>query len=175
MSLRIPTPLPGGKRAVAPPRSGRGRHEPAPPSSRSSFGLTTCVAFQLFPNAFSSSTTTAATGQAAARPARRRRLYVIRSPGHTAATGVTREGALAPIQDTASNGPSANGDDGRHVSTTVHLHPPAATTTPADGDPYPADARRDPVFVFHGSATQWCMISKTAIQRPGNAPLYTSR
>jgi hypothetical protein len=38
--------------------------------------------------------------------------------------------------------------------------PPITAKTPAGASPHPA-ARGDPVFVFHGRATQWCMISKT--------------
>ena len=58
-----------------------------------------------------------------APPARAPDQYRRLTHAHAAATGVTRQGAPAPILTTASNGPRRNGDDGRHASTTVHLPP----------------------------------------------------
>ena len=54
-------------------------------------------------------------------PARAPDQYRRLTHAHAAATGVTRHGAPAPNLVTASNGPSATGDDERHASTTMHL------------------------------------------------------
>ena len=82
---------------------------------------------------------------------------------HAAATGVTRQGAPAPISTTASNGPNANGDDGRHATKirTVRpaIHHPVTEKTPASYDPHAAAGARDPLSAPHGRATQWLMIS----------------
>src|SRR5258708_18512006 len=84
---------------------------------------------------------------------------------HAAATGVTRQGALAPISVTASNGPSASGDDVRHATPTMHL-PPRPPLPEHGGIPRPPATRTlptaggDPVFASHASATQRRMISQ---------------
>jgi hypothetical protein len=58
-----------------------------------------------------------------APPARAPSQYRRLTHAHAAATGVTRQGAPAPVPDTASNGPQICGDDGRPV--TCHCAPSA--------------------------------------------------
>ena len=58
-----------------------------------------------------------------APPARAPGQYRRLTHAHAAATGVTRQGAPAPVPDTASNGPQICGDDGRPV--TCHCAPSA--------------------------------------------------
>ena len=75
-----------------------------------------------------------------APPARAPDQYRRLTHAHTAATGVTRQGAPAPDLSTASNGPSETGDDERHASTTVH--PPARPSPPDHGQrPQPPATR----------------------------------